>query len=1293
VYSSDTLSTAELVQRFQSTPGVVAVSPDYQRSITMTPNDPFFPNLWGLENTGQAVSGTTGTAGADIDATTAWDTAQGAGTVVADIDSGVDYTHPDLNANMWVNPGEIPGNGIDDDHDGYVDDVYGIDAAAGDSDPMDENGHGTHTAGTIAAVGNNNIGVIGVAPQAKVMALRFLDASGNGADSAAITCINYAISMKLNHGVNVVAISASWGGSGYDTLLYNAVQNAANAGIVFVTAAGNNGTNNESTPFYPANYGNANLIAVGASTSNDQRASFSNYGPTKVDLFAPGSNIESTYWVASHVAQYAYESGTSMATPHVSGTIALVAGLHPTDSVATRINRVLLSVDKVSAFSGLCVTGGRLNAANAVATAPPTISSLSSATGTTAGGTTVVISGTGFIGLSGPSAVTFGGTNATGYTVDSPTQITATVPAHTAGTVSVRVTGAFGASSDTANDDYVYWAPVPAITGLNPTSGYTTGTNSVVMTGTGFTGATSVLFGSTPATTFNVDSDTQITAVAPAGSVGTVRAQVTTAGGTTPDTSADDYTYLMVPVPTVSALTPTQGPTIGGTSLVVTGTNLTGATAVVFGSTNATAFHVDSNTQVTATAPAHAAGTVSVLVTTAGGTNVDTSADHYLYVVLPVPAVSGLAPTAGPVTGGTSVVITGSNFSGATAVSFGGTAATAFTVNSGTRITATAPARAPGAVQVQVTGPGGSSPEVTADDFTYFARPAIASLSPATGPTAGGTSVVITGANFVGLSGAAAVTFGGVNATSYSVDSATQITATAPAHIAGAVRLQVIAAGGTTADTGADDYTYTSPALQSYQESDGHIGYVGSWVSFKRASASGGAYERAKTSGSSATIYFNGDKLDWIAMKGTTTGKADVYLDGAFKTTVDLSAAAATYQVDVWNTGLLANGLHHVTIQWNTGNAAGKYVTLDRVDVLGTIAYAPPAITSLSPSLGATAGGTTVAINGSGFTEVSGLSAVTFGGVNATSYTVNSPSKITAVAPAHAAGAVQVQVTAAGGATFDTAADDFTYVVAPTMTRLDVTAANAAFVWTTAWGSFTTASAFGGSYLRSSAAGAQVVIPFNGQQLDWIATKGTTTGTADVYVDNVLSATVNLAASPVAYQQKVYSTGILAAGYHTVKIVRRSDNISGKYITVDAIDLAGSLAAPVRTEDSTRPSPFVWNPVATSWTSTANASASGGAYTSINMASASITFNFTGVKLDIIARTASSFGIASISIDGGTPVAVSLYSSAAGSKKWSTGFLAPGNHTVVFSRSGRKSSSSTGYTIDLDAVDLTGVFR
>jgi hypothetical protein len=157
--------------------------------------------------------------------------------------------------------------------------------------------------------------------------------------------------------------------------------------------------------------------------------------------------------------------------------------------------------------------------------------------------------------------------------------------------------------------------------------------------------------------------------------------------------------------------------------------------------------------------------------------------------------------------------------------------------------------------------------------------------------------------------------------------------------------------------------------------------------------------------------------------------------------------------------------------------------------------------------------------------------------------------------------------------------------------------------------------------------------------------------------------------------------------------VRRSDNVSGKYVTVDAIDLAGSLVAPVRTEDSARPSPFVWNPPAASWTSIASASASGGTYTSVNTTGASITFNFTGVKLDIIARTASSFGIASISIDGGTPAAVSLYSSTAGSKRWSTGFVTPGNHTVVFSRSAAKSSSSTGYTIDLDAVDLTGVFR
>ncbi len=291
VYSSAALSVGQLLETFEGQPGVVAVSPNYVRSIELWPNDPRLNELWGLENIGQ----TGGTPDADIDASAAWDVSLGSGVVVADIDTGVDYTHPDLAANMWHNPGEIPGDGIDNDGNGYIDDVYGIDSYSGDSDPMDEHGHGTHTSGTMAAVGNNGVGVAGVAWQAKVMALRFLGPGGDGADDGAIACINYAIDMKVNHGVNVAVINASWGGGGYDPVLLNAIDAAATAGIVFCAAAGNSGLNNDSQPFYPASFSAANLIAVGSSTSADSRWPFSNYGATSVDLFAPGSSILSTY--------------------------------------------------------------------------------------------------------------------------------------------------------------------------------------------------------------------------------------------------------------------------------------------------------------------------------------------------------------------------------------------------------------------------------------------------------------------------------------------------------------------------------------------------------------------------------------------------------------------------------------------------------------------------------------------------------------------------------------------------------------------------------------------------------------------------------------------------------------------------------------------------------------------------------------------------------------------------------------------------------------------------------------
>ena len=329
---------------------VKSCSPNYQVRASALPNDTQFGTLWGMS------------ADRGIDAPGAWDVTTGSNSiVVAVIDTGADYTHPDLADNIWTNPGEIPGNGIDDDSDGYIDDVHGINAFSHNGNPMDDNGHGSHVSGTIGGTGNNNRGIAGVNWQVKIMPLKFLSSNGSGSLAGAIEAINYMVMMK-NRGINIRVVNNSWGGGGFSQALYDAIKHARDAGIVFAAAAGNEGNDNDAQPSYPASYDLDNIVSVAAVDSNKNMASFSNYGASQVDIAAPGVSIIST--VPGNM--YQSFSGTSMATPHVAGAVALLAASEPNLSYHELINRMYDSGTTLAALSGIVRTGRMLNVSRMV---------------------------------------------------------------------------------------------------------------------------------------------------------------------------------------------------------------------------------------------------------------------------------------------------------------------------------------------------------------------------------------------------------------------------------------------------------------------------------------------------------------------------------------------------------------------------------------------------------------------------------------------------------------------------------------------------------------------------------------------------------------------------------------------------------------------------------------------------------------------------------------------------------------------------------------------------------------
>ncbi len=598
----------------------------------------------------------------------------------------------------------------------------------------------------------------------------------------------------------------------------------------------------------------------------------------------------------------------------------------------------------------------------------PSVSGVTPSAGPLSGGTTVTITGSGF--FAGGTAVTIGGVPATGVVVGSANSLTAVTPAGTAGPKDVVVTTVGG--SGTLTSGFTYRA-APSVSGMTPDTGPAAGGTSVTITGSGFvSGATTVTIGGAAATGVVVGSASSLTAVTPAGTAGPRDVAVTTAGGSATLTGA--FTYLAAP--TVSEVTPNSGSLAGGATVTVTGSGfIVGATTVTIGGVAATGVVVANASSLTAVTPAGTAGPRNVVVTTAGGSG--TLAGGFIYLV--APAVSGLTPGSGPLAGGTTVTISGGAFvAGGTTVTVGGVAATGVVVGSASSLTAVTPAGTAGPKDVVVTTAGGSG--TLTSGFIYRAAPSVSGITPDNGPTSGGTTVTITGGEFV--AGGTTVTIGGAAATGVVVGSVSSLTAVTPAGTAGPKDVAVTTAGGSGTLTSAFTYL-AAPTVSEITPNSGPL-----------------------------------------AGATTVTISGSGFVSGG--TTVTIGGAAAT--------GVVVLSASSLTAVTPAGTAGPRNVVVTTAGGSGTLESGfeyllAPAVRSVAPEAGPLAGGTTVTVNGSGF--VTGATAVTIGGVAATAVVVTNGNWLTAVTPAGSAGPKDVVVTTPGGSA--TLAGGFTYLAAPTV--------------------------------------------------------------------------------------------------------------------------------------------------------------------------------------------------------------------------------------------------------------------
>jgi hypothetical protein len=719
---------------------------------------------------------------------------------------------------------------------------------------------------------------------------------------------------------------------------------------------------------------------------------------------------QTTLTLASSPVDSAHRPASGQAVELLRDAVRLTA----TDYIASPAGFVSLVTTAYDPTSMTIVIQGTPPSDYLSAADAPAVAAVSPSSGAASGGTVVTVTGSGFTGA---SAVTFGGIPGTALAVQSDAQLTVSAPAGS-GTVDVIVTTPVGPSPVVAADAFVYEdASPPAIISVSPATGAAAGGTVVTVTGVGFTGASAVRFGSAPATSLTVQSDTQLTATSPPGS-GLVDVSVLTAAGTSATVPTDVFSYLDTLPATVTGVSPANGPLAGGTVLTVTGTGFSGASAVHFGATNlGTSLIILSDTVLTVISPT-GTGTVDVTVTTPAGTSAAGASDQFTYSPTPQPQVTAISPSNGPLSGNTLVTVTGTGFTGATAVSFGaGSPGSAVTVQSDTELTVISPAApAPVAqkdvpVDVTVTGPGGTSPAGSDDQFTYQPPP-VTGISPASGPASGATPVTVTGSGFLG--GVGAVNFGTTAGIAVTVQSDTRLTVTSPGG-SGTVNVTVVTPGGVSPVVAAGEFTYeTTPQL-----------YLRVWQGMTPIPQQGAAIAPGEPIALGAT---------GVSVTLTLAPQSDSFHVGDFwrfavrplQPTIVYPARylAAPQPPDgprTWICPLAVLNWTADAVTVSNWVPAFWNLILLTAAVQAHVNLPAPAVTRVSPSSGALSGGTALTIFGSGFT---GATSVTFNDVPGTSLSVKSDTQLTvstpaapsAVAAQQASGTTTLRVTTPVGA-------------------------------------------------------------------------------------------------------------------------------------------------------------------------------------------------------------------------------------------------------------------------------------